>query len=128
MTISNGALSAIVVATLLLAGCGDDLESRNAAAGYTPSEEREAAIAAVEAANTREEVEPANAAEEDADQPQPEGFADGGDTEDEDASDQTVVDASPDDLRDTTQGFAPEPLDDASGINPSPMVPEPFEE
>jgi|GEM_PF-1494858 len=125
-------LSAAIPLALLLTGCGDDLESRNAAAGMDsgaddvvitrqePDTASDDGRLAIDGLGNVDEVSddfavidaPVAIAEIDADT-------------DDDEAEPRIVDASPDDLRDTAQGFAPEPMDDASGIDPSPILPEP---
>lgn len=88
---------------LALAACSDDLESRNAAAGLDEDAVLEAQI---ESAPRQD-----NAASD---------VAMEGDAGEEDEAEETVVEAAPDDLIDSTEGFAPEPMDNAAGFDPSP--------
>ncbi|GAA5048241.1 hypothetical protein GCM10023208_05270 [Erythrobacter westpacificensis] len=105
-------------AVALLAGCGDDLESRQQAVqGLEPARDeitiRNATPQESEATVTR------RAPEDNVDQ----GAA---------------VDVPPESLIDTAQGFSADPMDDATGFDPTPdntggfapesMAPESFEE
>lgn len=106
-------------AMLLLTACGDDLESRSQAAERAIAERETAAQDADEQdSDVSEESEAAAPAETTSD-------ADVGEAEEAAEAEEAVLDASPEDLMDTTQGFAPEPLDDAVGIDPAPIDPEP---
>ena len=110
------------MAALLLAGCGDDLESRNAAIAHsspprpvaTETTARRATPAAAQSATSF-------AGEDEA----PTRRRTSSTAEGEDP---VIVDADPDSLMDDTRGFAPEPLDDAVGLAPTPMQePDPGE-
>ena len=97
-------LAALVALTCLASACGDDLESRNAAA--TGARENPPAVPVAQdtprpAATTRAST--------------PTAPADG---------EPVVVDAQPDDLLDDAEGFSAEPMDDASGIDPTPVTAE----
>ena len=109
----NALLCATLPAIMLLAGCGDDLDSRTEAAERTMAER----AAAADAAEVVEED-----SDDDVAAPR---RAPARERADRDDDEETVVDASPDDLLDSTRGFAPEPLDNASGIDPAPLRPEP---
>jgi len=116
------ALAGALPAALLLAGCGDDLEARNERAMQERKDRTEAPDDAQEVEQDDTVTESANAplgsdiaADDSASEPD----------SDED-SEETVVDASPEDLMDTTEGFAPEPLDDAAGLEPAPINPDPL--
>lgn len=114
----------------LLTACGNDLESRNAAAGvdtYAPPE------MTIESSNAGNGSGNRIVASEGA----PSDFGSQDTTEQEEAArtgsdfgraddEEVVVDASPDDLVDSAQGFSPEPMDDASGFDPSPIPPDPM--
>lgn len=94
----------------MLAGCGDDLESRNAAIGNDgpPGGEQELVLTPGRQGEDRRDAETA---------PVDNGFA--GQHEDDES--ESVVDAGPDDLIDAAQGFDPTPMDDASGIGADPL-------
>lgn len=110
---------------LLLAACGDDLESRNAAVGADSfGGGRDIAITertdgvssggriisgANATSNRNAEAAPAARA--------------GGDVEEDGPP---TINAEPRDLIISTDGFAPEPMDDAAGFAPEPTAPEPF--
>ena len=88
----------------LATGCGDDLESRNAAI----EEARAAGAAAPDAATAPlpdpvPTASPASAPEDD---------------------EAVVVDAQPTELIDDAQGFSTDPIDDASGYDPNPQAQE----
>lgn len=140
------ALAGALPAALLLAACGDDLEARNDAvsrdegsveiidadsefapmaedfegrmriedlpesqrAGQVEGSAAERVAIPLETEIPQRSTIPRDAIEVDAD------------------TEETVVDASPEDLMDTTEGFAPDPLDDAAGIDPAPINPDPL--
>ena len=93
----------MLAAPTMLAGCGDDLESRNAAL----AESQNAQLPQVE---TSEAPSPPPAPVVDA--PGQGAVSDGEDT--------VIVDAQPDELLDSAQGFDPTPIDDGKGYDPSP--------
>ncbi len=108
-------LASALPALALLSACGDDLESRQAAA-----EERQPSEQFIEdEVEARSAPAPAAASAPEADDG---GDADGGEEE------PLQVDAAPDDLIDSATGFAPEPMDDARGFDPSPVGAEPLGE
>ncbi|WP_340588852.1 hypothetical protein [Erythrobacter alti] len=116
----NVFLFAAALPALMLAGCGDDLESRGAAAEKAIADR----AAAARDADAQDDVveddvvaTPRAEAERPARARRPAADDDDG---------PTVVDASPEELMDTAQGFSPDPLDDASGIDPAPLRPEPI--
>ncbi len=123
----NCALSMPLLA--VLAGCGNDLESRNSAVGLDGNDSADMVIvrqsAGSKSGGSGRERTIDGLGEVDQVSDDFAVMADEGDDEEDADGMQTVVDASPDDLRDMAQGFAPEPLDDASGIDPSPITPEP---
>lgn len=113
MTATRPALLTLTSLTMLLAACGDDLESRQAAADAQIGE-REVTL----------EPRPA---------PSPEATTivemdDEVEAEEADDSEEVFVDASPDDLVDSAQGFSAAPMDDASGLDPTPMGRETFDD
>ena len=101
----------LLVLPLLLTACGDDLESRNAALGLD-SDERPLPVAerTVSDADAPGNREPQTASA----------------TEADDGEGPPTVLAEPRDLVIGTEGFAPEPMDDATGFAPEPTAPEPF--
>ncbi|GGD44663.1 hypothetical protein GRI62_10480 [Erythrobacter arachoides] len=101
-------------AILLLAGCGDDLASRNEAV-FTTEGGGEAQIV----------LKPSRRSPSQAPSSQPTtgaGFGDDDSTEAEGSPE--VEDATPEDLIDTAAGFDPSPMDDASGLAPEPEAEE----
>lgn len=110
---------------LMLTACGDDLDSRNAAAGTSDEEreliiERPARAPAVRAGEEGEEALPGFYDEES--ESQAPLLIDGN------AQEETITDAAPDDLIDRTEGFAPVPMDNAAGYDPTPRAPGSVEE
>ncbi|MWV29121.1 hypothetical protein [Aurantiacibacter rhizosphaerae] len=104
-----------LAAIAALAGCGDDLESRQSAVQErTPG--RDLSGQQPQPRETRLTVQPAPATKA-------EGFAD-----DDALSDdgEVIEDATPDALIDSAQGFSTDPIDDTSGLNPSPEAPQGF--
>ena len=103
-----------LAACIALTACGDDLESRNEAAGTDRAPEMTIQSQGnstnrsrtIGSGDTIRIEKPASEAG---------GFADGAEAE---AAE--VVDASPSDLVDSAEGFSTEPLDDTSGFDPSP--------
>ncbi len=112
-----------ISALALLAGCGDDLESRQAAV-QERMPDRDMSGTQSQPQETRLSITPAPAATA-------EGFADDGEINDEDEG--AVVEATPEALIDDAQGFSTAPIDDTSGFDPSPndgpqgFAPEPIE-
>ena len=95
--------SASVLAIALLAGCGDDLESRNAA------------LADFEApADAGMTVQARAPAATGAEAPPPE------DPAIDDVNEEAPVNADGEDLLDSAQGFAAAPMDSAAGFDPTP--------
>lgn len=104
-----------ISAISLLASCGDDLESRQAAVqDRTP--ERDLSIQSPPQ-SARDSAVSATAAPA-------EGFADDTLANGKDAG--IVEDAAPDELIDNAQGFSTDPVDDTSGFDPSPDTPQGF--
>ena len=99
----------------LLSACGDDLDSRNAAAGLDSQTDVEIISQASRTPAAEAEVQT---------------FDDNEDASDEgdDGEEAPIVDAMPEDLMDSAQGFAPEPLDDTAGIAPEPIGAEPMQD
>ncbi|MDF1835012.1 MAG: hypothetical protein P1U62_09040 [Alteraurantiacibacter sp. bin_em_oilr2.035] len=91
---------------LSLSACGDDLESRNAATGMQEGEAQAQGTMRIERQRTQPKQQPATAF---SDEP--------GESRE---SSETVIDATPDDLVQDTQGFDTAPMDDTSGIDPMP--------
>jgi len=114
-----------MAALALLAGCGDDLESRQQAV-----EERQPVGGEVTIGD------PAPRASRTASTPGPAATTQG--FEDEDPGEELVVDAEPEIFIDDAQGFSTDPIDDTSGFDPTPpesggfapepMAPESFED
>lgn len=103
----------LTAAPLALSACGDDLESRNEAAGMGPPVE-----GMVITNNDRvRDVEPADTTPADA------GFAEEGSGGEEDED--LFVDAAPDELVDSAEGFDTSPADDTAGIDPNPPASRP---
>lgn len=105
-------LASCTALAAVLAGCGDDLESRNAAienAGPPGGGEREMVLTPGRQGEDRRNAET---------RPADNGFA--GQRDDDEG--ERVVDAEPDDLIDAAEGFDPTPMDDASGIGTDPMA------
>ena len=117
---------ALVAATLpalaLLPACGNNLEDRQAAADEMGANER----FPEEDEITITRVEPTAPASEAAAEPEAVDADD--DSENEGDGEELVVDAAPDDLIDSAQGFAPEPMDDTQGFDPTPTAPESFDD
>lgn len=86
----------------LLAGCEDDLESRNAAVQNAGAPVGEGGMV----------LTPGRQGDDRAAAEQDNGFAGEADGE------ELVLDAAPDDLIDNAEGFDPAPIDDAAGIDP----------
>lgn len=117
---------------LLLAGCGNDLENRNAALGLEEDgasdivlpRQKSSSSNSARQINGLGEVEQVSDDFATVDDPEagPNAGSIGGDGDDE----PVIIDASPEDLRDIAQGFAPEPIDDASGLDPRPIAPAPL--
>ncbi len=107
---------------LMLTACGNDLDSRNAAAGAS-DDARELII--------ERPAQPSAARAEEAALP---GFYDDESESraplliDGNAQEETITDAAPDDLIDRTEGFAPVPMDNAAGYDPTPRAPGSVEE
>ncbi|WP_120077678.1 hypothetical protein [Aurantiacibacter odishensis] len=109
-------------AIALLAGCGDDLESRQAA---VQGMEREGGDITVRQA-APEASGPTVSRDSDGDQSA------------DDLDQGAAIDVPPEALIDTAQGFSADPIDDAAGFDPTPdnsggfapetMAPESFEE
>ena len=106
---------------VLLAACGDSLESRNAAAGL---DQRGSEMTVVSQRNTPARSSQ-NAVSSPAAQPDAQGFAD---EADDDGEEPIEVDAGPETFIDSTEGFDPSPMDDTMGFDPSPMDPMAGEE
>ncbi len=115
----------------LVAACGDDLESRQAAIdesgppqngdmvlipGRQASDGQTSPGAAGATPMRIEDIEDGETNPEYLEDGMaiPPAGADGGDS--------LVVDAAPDDLIDSARGFSPEPMDNASGIDPAPNL------
>ncbi|MGB3794726.1 MAG: hypothetical protein WA957_00275 [Alteraurantiacibacter sp.] len=109
-------LLAVICASAMLAGCGDDLESRQAAVQErSPSTDIGGGQPQPGETRISRQQPSAQTAE---------GFA--GDDVASPDDDIAVVDASPDALIDDAQGFSPDPMDNASGFDPSPDSPQGF--
>ncbi|WP_271078649.1 hypothetical protein [Aurantiacibacter sp. MUD61] len=110
---------------LLIAACDDDLDSRNAAAGVDREGQSEFVVqqprARVASSEGSSRVEGFDDTEE-----QEERARTGSDRGGEDDGEEVVVDAAPDELIDSAEGFSAEPMDDTSGFDPSPPPPETF--
>ncbi|MBH5321833.1 hypothetical protein [Aurantiacibacter sediminis] len=117
---------------LLIAACGSDLDSRNEAAGVDRNGQREfviqqpqnrgqssARIVGSEGAAAFQGFDDTEEQEESA-----RTGSDRGDAGDDD--EEVVVDAAPDELIDSAQGFSAEPMDDTTGFDPSPEPLETF--
>ena len=100
------AVAACIAAPLLTGACGNDLESRNAAL-----EDRQMAYEKDSITSEKGDARPAKPAATTAPAA----------AEPDEQSETETVSARPEDLRDPAQGFAPVPLDDASGIAPEPI-------
>ena len=107
MTRKPALLAATLPALALLGACGNDLESRQEAANELQPSER---FIDGEAPAPRSAPAPTAAAEPEEEE-----------ADDEDDEEEVVVDASPDDLIDSAQGFSAQPMDDARGFDPSPQ-------
>ncbi len=102
-------------AIALLASCGDDLESRQAAVQERmPERDLSIQSSPKEARDSSTPIPTAPA----------EGFANDSDAGDENAG--NMEDAAPDELIDNAQGFSTDPIDDTSGFDPSPDAPQGF--
>lgn len=105
----------VLPAIVLLAACGDSLESRNEAAGL---DQRGGSEMTVVTQNTPPSRSGQNAATRSPNaQPTSQSFSD----EEGEDDDVLEVDAGPETFVDSAEGFAPEPMDDTSGFDPSPM-------
>ena len=93
-------VTAVLASCIATSGCGDDLESRNAMV----AENRAAWM------------------EENAERPARPTLS----RDNVVVADEPVIDARPDDLIDSADGFAPEPFDDGEGLAPKPIAPEPI--
>lgn len=101
-------------ATILLAACGDSLDSRNEAAGIDPDAPRgEMTVVSQNDAAARSNRSASRSPNA---QPTSEGFSDEG----EDGGDVLEVDAGAETFIDTASGFDPSPMDDAMGFDPNP--------
>ena len=99
-----------LAACMALTACGDDLESRNEAAGTNRAPEMTIQSQSSSTSRSRtigsgDTIRIEKPAEE------TDSFEDGA---------EEIVDASPSDLVDSAEGFSTEPLDDTSGFDPSP--------
>lgn len=117
---------------LVLAGCGSDLESRNAALGLEDDGESDIVLTrqTPSASGSARQIDGLGEVDQvSSDFAEMDGPDDGvvvAREDDDDDGEPIIVDASADDLRDTAQGFSPDPIDDASGIDPNPISPEPM--
>lgn len=59
-------------------------------------------------------------------EPTAQGFDEDEEAGDDEEDEMIVFDAPPEALIDNAQGFAPEPIDDASGFDPTPSSPQDF--
>lgn len=98
----------------LLAACGDDLESRQAAVQEQQPMGGEMTVGEQEPQITRAGRAPSP-------QETAQGFDDEGDPDAE-----ITYETMPDPMVDTAQGFAPDPIDDTSGFDPTPVDPGGF--
>lgn len=117
MTRQRLTLTCLAALPVLLAGCGDDLESRNAAIESAGGQggEPEMVLTPGRQGEDRRNAEEASRGNGGFGRP---GRANARDEEDDD---ELVVDAEPDDLIDAAEGFDPSPIDDASGIAADPL-------
>ena len=92
---------------VLLAACGNDLDSRNEAAmAGNLAAERGMTIRSQPDSTARRASAPVQDAVDSAEM--------------DDSEKPILIDASPEDLMDNAQGFAPDPVDNAQGFDPSP--------
>ena len=104
---------AALLGVVLLAGCGNDLESRNeAATGSADGAQRGMTIVSTQRRQAGSTAAPAPTGGETV-------FADEEVADSEDGE-PLMVDASPDDLVDNAEGFSTDPIDNAQGWDPSP--------
>ncbi|KLI62999.1 hypothetical protein AAV99_13275 [Aurantiacibacter marinus] len=116
---------------LVLAGCGNDLESRNAALGFEDDGTSDIVFTrqTPRGSGSARQIDGLGNVDQVSDDfaimDGPEAGPETAGVEGDDDDGPTIIDASPDDLRDLAQGFAPDPVDDASGIDPSPILSDP---
>lgn len=105
----------VLPALVMVAACGDSLESRNEAAGLDPNAgPSEMTVVTQNSSPSRSSGSTSAPTRSPNAQPTSLGF-------DDEGEDVLEVDAGAETFIDSAQGFDPTPMDDTSGFDPSPM-------